>query len=677
MNDLFNVLKLGSNPDDANFHQLHESLKLAYCIINSSTDGIVICEAEPIDEPGPRIVYVNETFVKETGYTPEEVVGKTPRIPQGPKTDPAARLRMREAFKNWQPIHEDVLNYKKNGEEFWLRLSILPIADETGLYTHWIAIQHDITERKNRENELLLAKTKLVFQNEEKEKRAAELVIANKELVFQTEEKLRLAKEYKKIALVVQTTTNAVTITDRFGKLIWVNPAFLSTCGYTEDFVIGKTVGSFLQGADTSQDTVKIMRGAIKNYKGFNVEILNYKKSGEPFWSHIIATPIGHEEGADGYVSIQEDISKQKLALALINQDNEDKEAIFRSSPNPMAVIDVQRHVSYVNPAFCQLFNGQADQFMGLTEAALDHFIQAKCTFADKYLATSSIPITPNLKAGQTAASTRGLDLNFEIKLDGLKTIERSYIDSNMPRISRMIYFQDATQKNIVDKMKAEFVATAAHELRTPMTVIFGYVELLKKGAITIDVQPEFIDVIHTQSLAMIHLLNDILDVAKIESQATDSYDLIQQDIRPRLQGLAEKFIFPSNNTKIDVEISTTLPDAIVDGPKLDQVLNSFLSNALKFSPKNGAIRMQVSEVVYEGKPKILIAIEDHGIGMTPEQLGRIFEKFYRADQSGAIPGTGLGMAISENIMEKLGGSIVIESEYGVGTKVMLYLPVA
>ena len=524
---------------------------------------------------------------------------------------------------------------------------------------------------------LVIANKELVFQNEEKEKRAAELVIANKELVFQNEERLRLAIEYKKLALVVQTTTNSVTITDRFGKLIWVNPAFLSTCGYTEDFVIGKTVGSFLQGADTSQDTVKIMRGAIKNHKGFNVEILNYKKSGEPFWSHVIATPISHEDGSDGYVSIQEDISKQKLALALINQDNEDKEAIFGSSPNPMAVIDVQRHVSYVNPAFCQLFNSQAAQFTGLTEAALDHFIQAKCTFADKYLATSSIPITPNLKAGQTATSTRGLDLNFEIKLDGLKTIERCYIDSNMPRISRMIYFQDVTQKNIINKMKAEFVTTAAHELRTPMTVIFGYVELIKKGAITIDEQPELIDVIYAQSQAMIHLLNDILDVAKIESQATDSYDLIQQDIRPRLQGLAEKFIFPNNNTKIDVEISATLPDALIDGPKLDQVLNNFLSNAIKFSPKNGAIRMQVSEVVHEDKPKILIAIEDHGIGMTPEQLGRVFEKFYRADQSGAIPGTGLGMAISEDIMEKLGGSIVIESEYGVGTKVMLYLPVA
>jgi PAS domain S-box-containing protein len=250
-------------------------------------------------------------------------------------------------------------------------------------------------------------------------------------------------------------------------------------------------------------------------------------------------------------------------------------------------------------------------------------------------------------------------------------------LNANGKVIGASKIIRDITQNNIINKMKVEFVTTAAHELRTPLTVINGYTELLNMDVGSKDEQQEMLSAIHSQSQAMIHLLNDMLDIAKIESQATDSYDLIQQDIRPRLQGLADKFIFPNNNTKIDVEISTTLPDALVDGPKLDQVLNNFLSNALKFSPKKGVIRMQVSEVVHEDKPKILIAIEDHGLGMTPEQLGRVFEKFYRADQSGAIPGTGLGMAISEDIMKKLGGSIVMESEYGVGTKVMLYLPVA
>ena len=545
-------------------------------------------------------------------------------------------------------------------------------------------LTHEVQERLHAYEDLItsqkllvIANKELVIQNEEKEKRAAELVIANKELVLQTKERLRLAIEYKKIALVVQTTTNSVTIADRFGKLIWVNPAFLSTCGYTEDFVIGKTVGSFLQGADTSQDTVKIMREAIKNHKGFDVEILNYKKSGEPFWSHVIATPIVHEDGSDGYVSIQEDISKQKLALALIKQDSEDKEAIFASSPNSIAVIDVQRHISYVNPAFCQLLNSQADQFMGLTEAALDFFIQEQCTFADKYLATSSIPITPNLKAGQTATSTRGLDLNFEIKLDGIKSIERNYVDCNMPRISRIIYFQDVTQKNIVNKMKSEFVSTAAHELRTPLTVINGYAELLQKGIGDMDEQKEMLGSIHQQSQSMTHILNDILDIAKMEAQATKFDQMTTQPIAPILKALTSTFNAYKNHNRVVLNIIPNLPDVNIDKAQIERVVNNLLSNAYKYSPNNDEIAIQVTEVMHEGAPKVLIAIQDHGIGMTAEQLSRVYEKFYRADQSGKIPGTGLGMAIVQEIITRHGGTIEIESKPGAGTKVMVYLPVA
>jgi signal transduction histidine kinase len=86
---------------------------------------------------------------------------------------------------------------------------------------------------------------------------------------------------------------------------------------------------------------------------------------------------------------------------------------------------------------------------------------------------------------------------------------------------------------------------------------------------------------------------------------------------------------------------------------------------------------MRVEEVTHGKQRKLLIAIEDQGIGMTPEQLERVFEKFYRADPSGKIPGTGLGMAIIKSIIEQHGGSIMLDSEYGNGTKVMLYLPVA
>ena len=100
--------------DDLQHNQLAH--RLALQVINSSSDIIVISEASPIGLPGPRIVYVNEAFVRETGYSVEEVIGKTPRILHGPKTDQATSKRIRATLEKWQPICEDVLNYKKNGE---------------------------------------------------------------------------------------------------------------------------------------------------------------------------------------------------------------------------------------------------------------------------------------------------------------------------------------------------------------------------------------------------------------------------------------------------------------------------------------------------------------------------------------------------------------------------------
>ena len=235
----------------------------------------------------------------------------------------------------------------------------------------------------------------------------------------------------------------------------------------------------------------------------------------------------------------------------------------------------------------------------------------------------------------------------------------------------------DITERTILDKMKSEFVATAAHELRTPLTVINGYTELLNMDTGSKDEQREMLSAIHSQAQAMIHLLNDMLDIAKIEAQAAGLYHMELQQIGPRLQTLAETFITPDNHNKITLEMSPNLPEVKVDVAKIEQAVKNCLSNAYKFSPERGEVTMRVKEVTHNKQRKVLIAIEDQGIGMTPEQLAHVFEKFYRADPSGATPGTGLGMTITKNIIEQHGGSIEIESEYGKGTQVMLYLPVA
>ena len=283
-----------------------------------------------------------------------------------------------------------------------------------------------------------------------------------------------------------------------------------------------------------------------------------------------------------------------------------------------------------------------------------------------------------------TSAITDGkpFDTQFRIirpngEIRHIKAVAKVFFSNDGTPLRMLGTNIDVTESTIVDRMKSEFVTTAAHELRTPLTIINGYTELLNMDTGSKDEQREMLSAIHSQSQTMIHLLNDMLDVAKIEAQAAGLYQTELQQIGPRLQTLADTFITTGNHNKITFELSPNLPEVKVDIAKLEQAVKNCLSNAYKFSPKRGEVTMRVTEVMHDKQRKVLIAIEDQGLGMTPEQLERVFEKFYRADPSGAIPGTGLGLAIIKNILEQHGGAIMIDSEYGKGTKVMLYLPVA
>ncbi len=129
----------------------------AHCIARA-TDVIIITDAEPVDRPGPRIVYVNDAFERTTGFTREEAIGNTPRMLQGEKTDRAALDRIRTALSNWKPVREEILNYTKSGQEFWVEIEIVPVANEAGWFTHWISVQRDTTERMKTMATLAAAK---------------------------------------------------------------------------------------------------------------------------------------------------------------------------------------------------------------------------------------------------------------------------------------------------------------------------------------------------------------------------------------------------------------------------------------------------------------------------------------------------------------------------------------
>ncbi len=234
--------------------------------------------------------------------------------------------------------------------------------------------------------------------------------------------------------------------------------------------------------------------------------------------------------------------------------------------------------------------------------------------------------------------------------------------------------FNDVTVEREVDRMKTEFLSTAAHELRTPLTSIQGFSEILLSGrALDPDEERKFLAYINRQAVKLGGLINDLLDLSRIEAGKGFAVKFEERVVEDVIRRTAEECADASGKHVVRVD----LPDAgtvlRMDRDKIEQVFQNLLSNAIKFSPDGGAIeiRGRRSGDQYE------VRVRDRGIGMTPVQIEKIFDKFYRADGADSgLGGTGLGMAIVKHIIEAHGGGVWVESQPDAGTAVWISLPI-
>lgn len=139
-------------------------------VVKFANDIIIVTEAHPLDEPGPKIVYVNKSFTDLTGYSPDEVIGKSPRILQGPDSDPQTRLEIRQALEKRHSVRTAIVNYSKSGRKYWLDINIIPLRNPSGEVTHFAAIERDLTDIKKAEEEIKKKNTQLKELNEAKNK---------------------------------------------------------------------------------------------------------------------------------------------------------------------------------------------------------------------------------------------------------------------------------------------------------------------------------------------------------------------------------------------------------------------------------------------------------------------------------------------------------------------------
>jgi PAS domain S-box-containing protein len=141
--------------------QAEERMRLLESAVENTQDGILITEAKHLDAPGPELLYVNQAFTRITGYDLTEVLGRTPRLLQGPKTDRSQLDKIRTALQEQKPVQVELLNYRKDGSEFWVELNIVPISNKAGQVSHWVALQREITERKQAEAALIESKQQI------------------------------------------------------------------------------------------------------------------------------------------------------------------------------------------------------------------------------------------------------------------------------------------------------------------------------------------------------------------------------------------------------------------------------------------------------------------------------------------------------------------------------------
>ncbi|MDM8007543.1 MAG: HAMP domain-containing sensor histidine kinase [Phycisphaerae bacterium] len=232
------------------------------------------------------------------------------------------------------------------------------------------------------------------------------------------------------------------------------------------------------------------------------------------------------------------------------------------------------------------------------------------------------------------------------------------------------------------NRVKSEFLANVSHELRTPLTSIIGFADLLRDsmlggGQIDVSRAARFADNILVSGRGLLDLINDLLDLAKIEARKIELHRTIFS-LRDVCEALCD-FVRPNMDKKslvMTTDMDENLPMMNSDAGKLRQILFNLLSNAIKYTPDRGSVRLEV-RVIADGQ-RVRLAVIDTGPGISPEDQGRIFEKFHQLDSSVTREhsGSGLGLAISKELCTMLGGTIRVESELGQGSRFIVELPV-
>ena len=337
-----------------------------------------------------------------------------------------------------------------------------------------------------------------------------------------------------------------------------------------------------------------------------------------------------------------------------LERDRARMEAILASMIEGVLVVNEQGRLQLVNDA--------ARRILKLEKGAIDN----------PYVEAIRHPgIVEHIGRALKGEETEGLELS--VTRDTTRTLVARVAPVVTAGRGAVLVLHDITELRKADLVRRDFVANVSHELRTPLTAIKGYAEALLDDQEDADAREKFLDIIHRHATRMERLVKDLLRLARLDA-GQETVEFVPCDVDSLLRGIANDFepIAAQKQQTIDTRVATEAATLTTDATKLHDIARNLIENAVNYTPDGGAI--DVRAAIKDGR--FLLTVSDTGHGIAPDDLARVFERFYRVDKSRTRPGgTGLGLSIVKHLVQVLDGEVTASNQDGGGALFTVTLP--
>ncbi|MFT4811526.1 MAG: PAS domain S-box-containing protein [Marinoscillum sp.] len=488
-------------------------------------------------------------------------------------------------------------------------------------------------------------------------------------------------------AVIDHVIDGIITITDK-GLIDSFNQAAEKIFGYSADEIIGKNVKVLMpepfhsehDGYLNSYNTT-----GVKKIIGIGREVVGLRKDRSTFPLDLAVTDFTID-GQRYFLGIIRDLSERQRSEDKLAVLQSRLQGVFNSVIDGVIIIDAKGTIDAFNPAAEGIFGFTEEEVLGENVKILmpdpyrsghDGYLKNHLTTGEKKIIGIGREVSGLCKDGTVFPmdlAVSPMHISGQPMFVGLV---RNITERKQREEDTKLAKLDAESAN---RMKSEFLANMSHELRTPLNAIIGYSEMLKENAEE-EGNTQTMDDLNKICLSGNHLLkliNDVLDLAKIEAgrvelvvEKFNVLTLVQE------VSMVIKHQMNNNNNRFDIFCDADIGEITGDEYRLRQVLLNLLSNAAKFTSK-GLVTLTVKREEQQGKQQLAITVSDTGIGMTPEQVDKVFIPFVQADASTTrqFGGTGLGLAISKDISEIMKGTLQAQSEKGKGSTFTVRIPV-